>query len=147
MGKYQTTIDVGAPARILLVSVVTPEATLLETPAQFVALPLYDGELGVLPGRSPFIGRLGYGELRVVEGDTTRRYYLDGGFVQVAKNIVSILTNNAVPAENLDATAAADELVAARARTANTPELLEIRQRAQLQARAKIRVAERRLAR
>ena len=130
-----------------MVSVVTPEATLLETPAQFVALPLYDGELGVLPGRSPFIGRLGYGELRVVEGDKTRRYYLDGGFVQVAKNVVSILTNNAVPAEKLDAIAAADELAAARARTANTPELLEIRQRAQLQARAKIRVAERRLAR
>ncbi|MEX2140475.1 MAG: ATP synthase F1 subunit epsilon [Pirellulales bacterium] len=147
MGKYQTATDVGAPSRILLVSVVTPEATLLETPAQFVALPLYDGELGILPGRSPFIGRLGYGELRVVEGEKTRRYYLDGGFVQVAKNVVSILTNNAVPAENLDATAANDELAAARARKANTPELLEIRQRAQLQARAKIRVAERRLAR
>ena len=147
MGKYQTTMDVGTPARILLVSVVTPEATLLDTPAQFVALPLYDGELGILPGRSPFIGRLGYGELRVVEGEKTRRYYLDGGFVQVAKNVVSILTNNAVPAENLDATAAGDELAAARARKANTPELLEIRERAQLQARAKIRVAERRLAR
>lgn len=147
MGEYQTAMDVGAPERTLLVSVVTPEATLLESPAQFVALPLYDGELGVLPGRSPFIGRLGYGELRVVEGEKTRRYYLDGGFVQVAKNVVSILTNNAVPAENLDATAAGDELVAARARQANTPELLEIRDRAQLQARAKIRVAERRLAR
>jgi hypothetical protein len=44
MGKHQTLIDVGAPDRILLVSVVTPEATLLETPAQFVALPLFDGE-------------------------------------------------------------------------------------------------------
>ncbi len=147
MGKLQTLIDVGAPERILMVNVVTPEATLLETPAQFVALPLYDGELGVLPGRSPFIGRLGYGELRVVEGGQTRRYYLDGGFVQVAKNVVSILTNNAVPAEKLDAIAAGDELAAARARKSNTPELLEIRQRAQLQARAKIRVALRRSAR
>jgi F0F1-type ATP synthase epsilon subunit len=82
--------------------------------------------------------------MRVVEGGRTRRYYVDGGFVQVVKNIVSILTNNAVPAEKLDATAAADELDAARARKANTPELLEIRQRAQLQARAKMRVAERR---
>jgi F-type H+-transporting ATPase subunit epsilon len=69
MGKHATLVDVGLPQRILHVSVVTPEATLLETPAQFVALPLFDGELGVLPGRSPFIGRLGYGELRVVEGD------------------------------------------------------------------------------
>jgi F-type H+-transporting ATPase subunit epsilon len=147
MGKQATLVDVGVPARILHVSVVTPEATLLETPAQFVALPLFDGELGVLPGRSPFIGRLGYGELRVVEGEKTRRYYIDGGFVQVAKNLVSVLTNNAVPAENLDAAAAEDELAAARARLANTPELLEIRSRAQLQARAKIRLATRRRAR
>jgi F-type H+-transporting ATPase subunit epsilon len=144
MGKHQTLVDVGVPVRILQVSVVTPEATLLETPAQFVALPLFDGELGVLPGRSPFIGRLGYGELRVVEGEKTRRYYIDGGFVQVAKNVVSVLTNNAVPAEKLDAAAAQDELAAARARAANTPELLEIRSRAQLQARAKIRLATRR---
>jgi F-type H+-transporting ATPase subunit epsilon len=147
MGKQATLVDVGVPARILHVSVVTPEATLLETPAQFVALPLFDGELGVLPGRSPFIGRLGYGELRVVEGEKNRRYYIDGGFVQVAKNVVSVLTNNAVPAENLDAAAAEDELAAARARLANTPELLEIRSRAQLQARAKIRLATRRRAR
>ena len=36
----------------------------LETTAEFVALPLYDGEIGILPGRAPLIGRLGYGELR-----------------------------------------------------------------------------------
>jgi F-type H+-transporting ATPase subunit epsilon len=143
MGKYQTMVDVGKPERILLVSLVTPEATLLETPAQFVALPLYDGELGVLPGHSPFIGRLGYGELRVVEGSTTRRYYIGGGFVQVMNNAVSILTGNAQVAEKLDLGAARDELVAARERVAHTPELLAVRERAQWQARAKIRVAER----
>jgi F-type H+-transporting ATPase subunit epsilon len=147
MGKQQINVDAGKPGRILQVSVVTPEATLLETTARFVALPLFDGELGVLPGRSPFIGRLGYGELRVVEGEKTRRYYIDGGFVQVAKNVVSVLTNNAVPAENLDGAAAQDELESARARAANTPELLEIRARAQLQARAKIRLAGRQRAR
>ncbi len=44
--------------------VVTPEKSLLDELVDFVALPLYDGELGVLPGRTPLIGRLGYGELR-----------------------------------------------------------------------------------
>ncbi len=44
--------------------VVTPERTLFDELVEFVALPLYDGELGVLPGRTPLIGRLGYGELR-----------------------------------------------------------------------------------
>jgi F-type H+-transporting ATPase subunit epsilon len=37
--------------------VVTPERAVLDEPADFVALPMYDGELGVLPGRAPLIGR------------------------------------------------------------------------------------------
>ena len=46
--------------------VVTPEATVLDEPADFVALPLYDGEIGIAPGHAPTLGRLGYGEMRVV---------------------------------------------------------------------------------
>ena len=46
------------------VVVVTPERTLFDELVEFVALPLFDGELGILPGRSPMIGRLGFGELR-----------------------------------------------------------------------------------
>jgi F-type H+-transporting ATPase subunit epsilon len=126
----------------LMVSVVTPETTVLDATADFVVLPLYDGELGVAPGHSPFIGRLGYGELRVRSGGTTARYYINGGFVQVARNVVSVLTGNAIPAEQLDTEAARTELATARSRRANTPELLEIRGRQQLQARAKIRVAQ-----
>ena len=41
--------------------VVTPERTVLEAEADFIALPLFDGEIGIAPGRSPLIGRLGYG--------------------------------------------------------------------------------------
>ncbi len=43
--------------------VVTPEKTLFDDWVDFVALPLFDGELGVMPGRAPLIGRLGFGEL------------------------------------------------------------------------------------
>ena len=43
--------------------VVTPERAVLDEAVDFVALPMYDGELGVLPGRAPLIGRLGFGEL------------------------------------------------------------------------------------
>ena len=45
--------------------VVTPERACLDEVADFVALPMFDGELGVLPGRAALIGRLGYGELRL----------------------------------------------------------------------------------
>lgn len=124
-------------------SVVTPEATLLDAAAEFVALPLYDGEIGIGPDHSPFIGRLGYGELRVVDGGNTQHYYVDGGFVQVADNLVSVLTNRAVPAAKLDATKAREQLETARARTAHSPEMMAIRDREELQARAQIHIAER----
>ena len=45
--------------------VVTPEQTVLDEVADFIVLPIYDGELGVLPGRAALIGRLGFGRLRL----------------------------------------------------------------------------------
>ena len=125
----------------LTCTVVTPEQTALETKAEFVALPLFDGEIGIAPNHSPLIGRLGYGELRIKSGGQTLSYYVDGGFVQVADNIVAVLTNRAVPAQQLDAAAAETQLAAARQKPANTPELMEIRDRAIAQARAQIRAA------
>lgn len=121
--------------------VVTPESTVLDMPADFVALPLYDGEAGVAPGRSPLIGRLGYGELRVRNGHDTRRLYVDAGFVQVADNVVSVLTNRAVPADNVDSAAASEQLQSALSRHAAGKEEMAIRDRQVAQARGQLRVA------
>src|SRR5689334_24631145 len=59
--------------------VVTPEATVLDQSAEFVALPLYDGEIGIAPHHAPMLGRLGYGEMRLTQGGSSKRYYVDGG--------------------------------------------------------------------
>lgn len=125
----------------LTVIVVTPEQTVLEEPAEFVALPLFDGEIGIGTNHSPMIGRLGYGEMRIRHAGQTQRLYVDGGFVQVANNLVSVLTNRAVTAEKLDPLVAAEQLSSARHRKANTDELLAIRDRLEMQARAQLRVA------
>src|SRR5487761_1016778 len=100
--------------RHLSLVVVTPEATVLEETAEFVALPLFDGEIGIAPLHSPLIGRLGYGEMRVTHDGRVERYYLDGGFVQVVDDVVSVLTGRALPATALDARVAAEQLDAAR---------------------------------
>jgi F-type H+-transporting ATPase subunit epsilon len=121
--------------------VVTPEVTAIDSDARFVAVPLFDGELGIAPGRAPLIGRLGYGEMRLVDGGQTRRYYVDGGFVQVARNVVTVLTGRAVPIEKLDAEVAAEQLRTARDRKANSEETLVIRERLVAQARAQLRLA------
>jgi F-type H+-transporting ATPase subunit epsilon len=73
--------------------VVTPERALLDVQADFVALPMYDGELGVLPGRAPLIGRLGHGELRIRQGSKTTYLFVSGGFVQVRGDTVTVLTS------------------------------------------------------
>ena len=122
--------------------VVTPEATIVDTSADFVASPLFDGEAGVAPGRAPLIGRLGYGELRVRSGGDTRRFFVDGGFVQVADNVVSVLTNRAVPAERLNATAAAEQLQTALSSHAAGSAEMAIRDRQIAQARGQLRVAQ-----
>lgn len=123
--------------------IVTPETTALDEKADFVALPLFDGEIGIAPGHSPMIGRLGFGELRIKTGSNVVRFYVDGGFVQVADGVVSVLTNRAIPAAELDTAAAEQQLADARTRPANTPELREIRERLEAQARGQLLVAKR----
>ena len=123
--------------------VVTPEATVLKSSAQFIALPLPDGEIGIAPLHSPMIGRLGYGEMRIVEEGESRRFYVDGGFVQVADNVVSVLTGRAVPAEEIDADQAAERLAQSLKRPAAGDEMLAIRERQVTQARAQLRLAQR----
>jgi F-type H+-transporting ATPase subunit epsilon len=131
------------PADIMECIVVTPEATVRDGSAQFVALPLFDGEIGILPLHANMIGRLGFGEMRIMEGGKTDRFFVDGGFVQVLNNIIYVLTNRAIPADKVDAEAAREQLAAARARPAHTPELQALRDRFETQARAQLRVAQR----
>ena len=123
--------------------VVTPEETFLETKTDFVALPLFDGEIGILPGHSPMIGRLGFGEMRLGTGSQTNRFYLDGGFVQVSDNLVSVLTQRALSADKIDAEAAKEQLQSARSRAANSAADLEIRDRLIAQARSQLRMSRR----
>lgn len=97
------------------VVVVTPEKAVLDESAEFVVVPMIDGELGVLPGRSPLIGRLGAGELRLTTGTGTKRYFIEAGFVQVRANTVTVLTANALASEKVTREAAQQAAQAAEA--------------------------------
>ena len=119
--------------------VVTPEHALIDEAADFVALPLYDGEIGILPGRAPLVGRLGCGELRIKRGTHTDYFFVDGGFVQVRDNVVSVLTPRARKASEIKEAAAAQDLRAALAPAPGKPP--EERLKAQERARAQLRVA------
>ena len=135
-----THADSKKPGHAIRCVVVTPERTLFDQVVEFVALPLYDGELGVLPGRSPLIGRLGFGELRTKTGGSTGRYFVDGGFAQVRDDVVTILTNRATPAASINTEAAARELEVAQSRKAVTDLEQAEKSKAVDRARAQVRV-------
>jgi F-type H+-transporting ATPase subunit epsilon len=127
------------PLRLVLV---TPETTLVDEPVSALRFPLYDGQIGILPGRSPLIGRLGYGELNVtlVDGSNVS-YFIDGGFVQVKENIVSLLTDRALTREQIDRTAAQEKLKEAVARVAHSDAEANARFRDQERARQMLAMA------
>ena len=131
---------VDAASRTLQCVVVTPEKAVVDEPADFVALTLYDGELGVLPGRAPLIGRLGYGELRIRRGEHTQRYFIDGGFAQVRSNIVTVLTPRAQVAEEINPDVVVQALEATKT-PAHSPKEQAEKLKAQERARGQLRVA------
>ena len=123
--------------------VVTPEKAVLDEVVEFVALPMFDGELGVLPGRAPLIGRLWAGELRTRKGDVIKQYFIDGGFAQIRGNVVTVLTSKAQPAEEIQPDVVARALEAAK-QPGRTPQEQDAQLKAQDRARAQLRVARRR---
>jgi len=127
--------------RTLKCVVVTPEKAVVDATCDFAALPLYDGQLGVLPGRLPLIGRLGFGELRLESGDQTQHIYIDGGFVQIRNNTITVLTRRAIKGEDISL-AHIDEAMQEAKRVATTDEGIEANLQAQQRARAQRRIAE-----
>jgi F-type H+-transporting ATPase subunit epsilon len=79
----------------LKVSVVTPEKTIYEGEADQVIVPAWDGQLGVLQGHAPMLVLLGAGELRIGRGGADERFNIRGGFLQVADDVVTVLSEHA----------------------------------------------------
>jgi len=126
----------------LKIVIVTPETTTLDQEADFVVLPMFDGESGVSANHAPMIGRLGPGELRVKDGSNTQSFYVDGGFVQIEDNVVSVLTGASTPSKEIDVAAAKKALEAASELPSENAALADAKRKAVAQAQAKIRVAE-----
>ncbi|MEZ6138273.1 MAG: ATP synthase F1 subunit epsilon [Pirellulaceae bacterium] len=121
--------------------VVTPEKTELDVQATSVTVPMFDGEMGILRGHSPLVGRLGYGVLRIKSGSGLDSYFIEGGFVQVSSNVVSVLTDSLLPMSEVTTQTAEAALKAADEMPTDEPEQAIARQKAHQRARAMKRLA------
>jgi len=82
----------------LKVAIISPENTVFDGPADMVVAPAWDGEMGILRGHAPILVLMGSGSLRVTEGATESRFHVEGGFLQVADDVVTVLSEHAAKA-------------------------------------------------
>jgi F-type H+-transporting ATPase subunit epsilon len=80
--------------------------------------------------------------MRITESEHTDRYYVEGGFIEVLDDVVTVLTSRAIKAEQIDEEVSRELLASALAKEAHTPEMMAVRERAVAQSRAQIHVAE-----
>jgi F-type H+-transporting ATPase subunit epsilon len=126
----------------LRVSVITPEGRAFEGEAASVTLEAHDGQVAFLKGHAPFVGALGIGALAVTpQGGAPRRWFLEGGVVQVADDQVSVLAERVVDVAALDAEAARKDLATALALVPTTDVAFAERDRALASARTRLRLA------
>ena len=111
--------------------VITPERRVLEETTDSVVFTAHDGEIGLLRDRAPLMCELGIGQLRYEAGGQTRRLFIDGGFAQVNDNIVTVLTQRALLAEDITADTITDAERAVQEQRGTEPATLDARRQAQ----------------
>ena len=82
--------------------VVTPSRRVLEGRAAEVRVPGGLGELGVLPGHTPLLTSLGTGEVVWIDGNTTGRLVVQGGFAEVQPDALTVLAAIAESVDEID---------------------------------------------
>ena len=88
----------------LHVDVVSAEESIFSGEAKFVTLPGEAGELGILPGHTPLISRIRPGTVKIVlaDGSGETNVFVAGGILEVQPGGVTVLSDTAIRAEDLD---------------------------------------------
>lgn len=88
----------------LHVDVVSAEESIFAGEAKFVVLPGESGELGIMPGHTPLISRIRPGTVKIVLADSGEEVsvFVAGGILEVQPGGVTVLSDTAIRAEDLD---------------------------------------------
>lgn len=85
------------------IDIVSAEREIFSGEVEMVFAPAIMGEIGIAPGHTPLVTRLAPGEVRIKHTDGTEEgFYVSGGMLEVQPKIVTVLSDTAVRAEDLD---------------------------------------------
>jgi F-type H+-transporting ATPase subunit epsilon len=115
--------------RQLFCRVITPEEVVYDGEADLVIARIADGDLGVLVDHSPLVSTMEVGEVRIREDDEQHVYATSDGFFKVSENLVQVLVEEAISAEDIDVDAAENRVEEAEKHLSEVSEAAEDRDR------------------
>lgn len=128
--------------------IVSAEAEIFSGVVEMVVATGELGELGIAPRHAPLITRLKPGQVRVkLPGGEEQFFYVSGGILEVQPQVVTVLTDTAIRADDLDEAAAkaakdeAERILAGRGEAMDVAEAQQklVEAMAQLQALERLR--------
>lgn len=85
------------------VDIVSAEHEIYSGEAEIVFAPAEMGEVGIAPGHAPLVTKMGPGEVRVKDNEGNESaFYVSGGMLEVQPKVVTVLSDTAQRAEDLD---------------------------------------------
>ena len=86
------------------VDVVSAEESIYSGEAEFIVLPGVMGELGIYPKHTPLITQIKPGQVRIkIPGQAEETIvFVQGGFLEVQPDVVTVLSDTAIRAHDLD---------------------------------------------
>ena len=100
----------------LKLQIVTPEAVTFSEDVEMVTLPGIEGEMGIYPMHVPLVTQIVPGEIAVRRGGQDMLLAVGEGFVEITGEGVSVLTDMAITADNIDEAKAEEARKRAEAR-------------------------------
>lgn len=127
------------------VDIVSMEKSIFSGQIKMLVVSGEEGELGIMPGHSPMLSAIKPGQIKFVNPDDSEEYfYVSGGFLEVQPNVVTILADTVIRADDIDKERAieakrkAEEIIATKKLDDYTAALIELNKEI-----AKLRVVER----
>ena len=94
-------------ANTIKVDIVSAEEQIFSGEAYMVYAPAVMGELGIAPRHTPLISPLKPGEIRLDVGNGKEEFFfISGGILEVQPHLVTVLSDTAIRADDLDEAAA-----------------------------------------
>ncbi len=90
-------------ATTIHLDIVSAETEIFSGTVNAIIAPAVMGEVGIYPRHAPLVTRLKPGEVKIeIDGEEDQFIYVSGGLLEVQPDVVTVLSDTALRAEDLD---------------------------------------------